>query len=627
MATFSPSDGVNEREPTLISDGALQDTDGAEYRVGETGLFVARGRDQFGDVGGVTGSGLYEAGFDGGTDYLIAHEGDTYHASTIATSLTFSAIDGFTSGSLPIVGAHYANRQYTANNVANRRLELVSAAVGITSLPIGMSASTFVMGVSVTQGAGLISATTGLEGWVTEYDSVRGIESIHGSTVNTGSFSSLDSIIWTVTGVSANPRANQLRWYRSVDGGGFPDGGLIQTTAIGTTQITDNSAVTGTLNVPQYSIISIGGLDTDRDEAPPVLSTIFGPYQDSILGVSVDEPRVLRFTPSGFPDSWPSGYGIPLETSRHDAIQTGVVLPGRIGVFTNDSVHVIYRLSRDSDSIFAAGEAQDIITDERGCPSRRGATFFSPSGAPAFAAFTARDGIWLTDLVPSSSPIPVTDKIDWEGRVDISNLSSCRLMDDPQNRRLIFIHRRAADTTHNTGLWYLDYQEFQTRGIRITFADHGPLADAVTIPTTDGLRRVASFDSRSGNGQVYIEANQDVDDSQLRDTAGSVRFRMRVKEFLPAGPRETVHLGEATWMHDAGPARIEHRFFYDRRDNNPVVNVMPDSTTRNASSVGLNRDVNSVSLEIESTGTKSYGVHWIDIEGFDIGLLGGRKGA
>ena len=43
-------------------------------------------------------------------------------------------------------------------------------------------------------------------------------------------------------------------------------------------------ALTGVLTVPQYGILSIGGLDIDRDEAPPILSTIFGPYQDSMLG-------------------------------------------------------------------------------------------------------------------------------------------------------------------------------------------------------------------------------------------------------------------------------------------------------------------------------------------------------
>jgi hypothetical protein len=145
-------------------------------------------------------------------------------------------------------------------------------------------------------------------------------------------------------------------------------------------------------------------------------------------------------------------------------------------------VHVIYRLPRDADSIFASAEAQDLVTDQRGCVSRRGAAAFTPPGSGAIAAWVARDGIWVSNL--TGAPIPVTDKIDWEGRVDASNLSTCRLLDDPNCRRLIFIYRKKSDTTHNTGIWYLDYQEFQQRGIRTCFADHGPLADAVTIAYT-----------------------------------------------------------------------------------------------------------------------------------------------
>lgn len=626
MATFTPNGGVNEREPTLIADTQLQDTDGAEYRVGEAGLFVARGREEYGDLGSVTGKGLYEAGFDGSEQYLIAHEGNSLHAAQIVSgTISFALIEQLPSSTLPVVGTHYANRHYLATNVANRRVETISAAYGVTSFPIGMSESTLVAGVSVTEGAGNLSATTGLEYWVTEYDSDRGIESLHGSTVHTGVISSKDSVVVTVTGTSANSRADQIRWYRSTDGGGYPDGGLIQTTAIGTTQITDANTITGSLTVPQYGIISIGGLDTDRDEAPPVMSTIFGPYQDSLLGVSVDEPRVLRFTPAGYPDSWPAGYGIPLETARRDEIVTGVVVGGRIGVFANDSVHVVYRLPRDSDSIFAAGEAQEVVTDARGCMSRRGATVFTPPRVGTLTAWVARDGIWASNL--ASAPVPLTDGIEWESRVSISDLSDCRLLDDPLNRRLIFIHRRATDTTHNTGIWYLDYQQYQQQGIRITFADHGPLADAVTVAAADGLRRAVSLDSRSANGQVYIEANQDADDSQLRDSSGSVRFRMRTKEYLPAGAVGTASLGMATWMHDAGPDTIRHRFYFNRRDDNPETKNMPNPDTRNASSVMLQRTVNSVSLELESSGTVSYGVHWIDVEGLELGRLGGVGGA
>ena len=74
MATIIPDQGVNEREPTLIDDGALQDTDGAEYRVGQPGLFVARGRRLVATIGGITSIAIYEAGFDGNTGFIFSHD-------------------------------------------------------------------------------------------------------------------------------------------------------------------------------------------------------------------------------------------------------------------------------------------------------------------------------------------------------------------------------------------------------------------------------------------------------------------------------------------------------------------------------------------------------------------------
>jgi len=297
VAIFSPDSGVNEREPTLIPDGALQDVEGAEYRIGETGLFVARGRDEIGRISGFTGRGLYEAGFDGSAGYIVVHEGNSLHAGLIASGVTFSLITSLPSGTSQVVGSHYANRQYLAFGTANRRLELSGG--DVLAFPVGMSRSTFGIGVSITQGSGTMSATTRLVYWTTEYDSARGIESMTGASVSTGAFSDRDSVIATVTGVSANSRANQIRWYRSADGGGFPDAGLIATTAIGTTQITDAQTATGSLTIPQYGIISVGGLDTERDNPPSPLHMIFGPFQDSLLGVDPNDPRVLLFTPAG----------------------------------------------------------------------------------------------------------------------------------------------------------------------------------------------------------------------------------------------------------------------------------------------------------------------------------------
>jgi hypothetical protein len=622
MAAFAFTDGVNESEPTMLRDGEMQNCSGCEYRVGQPGLFVARGRQLMGTAP-ATGKGLYEAGFDGQAGFLLAQADDSIYSTPIAATFTFSLANTLVAGSSAIVGCHYANRHYLAATTCNRRVE--SSGSGVTFFPIGMSRSTFGVGVSVSTTAGGIAATTGLVYWATEYDSVRGIESMTGASVSTGAITGSTTVTVFVTGTSSNPRANKIRWYRSVDSGGFPDGGLVGETAIGTTSLTDSLTDTGTLNTPLYGIVSLGGLDLERDEPPGAMSLIFGPFQDSLLGVPTADTRILQFTPAGYPDSWPSGYGIPIQTARQDEIVTGVVLPGRVGVFCKDSVQVVFRLPRDSDSVFAAGEAQDELTNARGCVSRRGACTFTPPGSPALAAWVARDGIWMSTL--TSSPLPITDSLDWGGRVDISNLSHCRLSDDPDNRRLIFVHRRASDMTSNSGLWYLDYQRFGEMGVRVTYADHGPLVDAVNIATSDGSRKVASFDSRTGNGGVYLEATQDVDDSHLIDSSGSVSFMAHSKEFLPAGANGVVSLGRITWMHDAGPDKIEHYFYFDRRDDNPVIKTFRDATTRSAAAMMLSKQVNSCSFLVQSVGTTSYGLHWAELENVDLAPIGGRKGA
>jgi len=96
---------------------------------------------------------------------------------------------------------------------------------------------------------------------------------------------------------------------------------------------------------------------------------------------------------------------------------------------------------------------------------------------------------------------------------------------------------------------------------------------------------------------------------------------------MPAGPQDASDLGNVAWMHDAGPPRIEHRFYFDRRDDNPDFKLMDRTEIRNASDVILNKSVNSFSLEILSVGTRSYGVHWIDVDAMTKESLGGREGA
>ena len=61
--------GVDEVEDTtLLAPNVLRKGQGAEYRRGQKGIHVAKGRELRGSASSVTWKGLYYAGFEGGDE-------------------------------------------------------------------------------------------------------------------------------------------------------------------------------------------------------------------------------------------------------------------------------------------------------------------------------------------------------------------------------------------------------------------------------------------------------------------------------------------------------------------------------------------------------------------------------
>ena len=611
--------GVNEVEdPILLDQGTLQSCLGAEYRAGHQGLFVARGRKRLATVTGVTWQGAYYAGFDDGSDWLVAQDdSNIQHGQILTEGISMTTGQAWGSYPSPLTGVHYGNRHYLVNEVKNSVGER-DAASGITYRTPGMVKPTATLGSSVTQGASNFTVTTSLTYWHTEYDAVSGIESVAGATHMVNSFNSKTSVILTLSGASVNSNATHYNIYRTTDGGAFPEGGQLASIGVTNTSYTDSYTNIAVLLSPAYGTIQVNGLDFDRDVVPPVLSVI-GSFNDSLIGFPANDRRTLRYTPAGYPESWPEIYATPLQTPRHDVGMGFAEFMGSVGVFTRDTIHRLTRLNREVDSVFAPGEAISLVSNERGLISRTGLVYFSPAGQGPRIAFVARDGIWMTNL---DTVVPLTDGVDWAARVDITALDKSVLLVDPANRRLVFLYRKVGDTS-NTGIMYLDYQ----RGdIRITFADHGPLATGVLAPYAGALT-ILSADSRDGNGAIYAESTQDRDDSELVDTSGSVHFKIRTSEMLPAGVNDSAALGVVSWLHSPGPNPITHRFYYDRNDDTPEIRNVFNWDTRNVTDVGLNRTVNSCSFEIESTGTVSYGLHFVNVQGIASQELGPSSGA
>ena len=608
-----PSGGCNEREdPTLIGEETLARATGVEYRPGLLGVYTARGRSLHSNVEGTTGRALYWAGYDDGTDYLVYQESDNYRpvaVSGVPSGVTLSC----GSGSDAMVGCHYGNRHYLVNGVSNIVAERDSI-TGVTFRTAGMVATnSAVTGTSITQGSGSFTVTTGLVYWITEYDSTRGIESVYGATsTSTGGFSNLDGIILTISGATHNRNSDYLRLYRTTDGGVFPDGGLLATLAVGATTYTDSYATVSSLPSPSYGTIDIAGLDFDRDVAPPTLSSITE-FEDSLCGFKVNS-RSFRFTPAGYPESWPTIYEVPLDSELHDIGIAAAELNGALGLFTRDSVWRLMRLPREVDSAFASGEVRARVTGERGCISRRGVARYTVPGQGEMLAFVSRDGIYITNL---DQVLPATDGVDWNDRVDHNYIHLSTLTNDPVNRRLVFLYRKPGETG-NTGVMYLNYEGGQ---LRVTHPDHGALSSAA-VCEKDGALELFTTDSRAGNGSIWIEGASD--DESLANGTRNIDWAVTTSTFMPAGPHDTASVERIAWRHTESEDAVRQSYSVDGVDQPGRAIDFSDGTLSDS---GVSRDANTVSFSLEGSASAPIGLQWFDPLGVESKPLGGRGGA
>lgn len=608
-----PSGGSNEREdPTLIGETVLARATGVEYRPGLSGIYTARGRALHSNVTGTTGRALYWAGYDDGADYLIYQEGDNYRpvaVSGVPSSVSISA----GSNTSAMVGCHYGNRHYLANGVSNVVAERDSTS-GVTFRTTGMArTSATVTGTSVLQGASSFTATTGLVYWITEYDSLRGIESVYGSTsVSTGAFTGKDGVVLTISGATNNSNTNALRLYRTTDGGVFPDGGLLATLAVGVTSYTDTYATVASLLSPSYGTIEIAGLDFDRDTAPPALTSITE-FEDSLCGFKVNS-RSFVFTPAGYPESWPTIYEVPLDSELHDIGMAAEELNGALGLFTRDSVWRLMRLPREVDSAFASGEVRARVTGERGCISRRGVARYTIPGQGQMLAFVARDGIYVTNL---DQVMPVTDGVNWSERVDSNYIGDSTLTNDPVNRRLVFLYRKPGDE-YNLGVMYLNYEE---GGLRITHPDHGALSSAAAC-AKDGALELFTTDSRSGNGSIWIEGGNL--DASLLNSGGAINWSVKTATFIPAGPHGSESIERVAWRHDTTTDTVRYTQDIDGVET-PARST--DFSDYEIADIGVSKEAQTAAFGLEGTATAPIGIRWFDPLGVQSTPLGGREGA
>lgn len=291
---------------------------------------------------------------------------------------------------------------------------------------------------------------TGVRYWVTEYADRHGIESTASPTLasdSTGVVTTIAGFQVTLPQELQNPSlTTHFAVYRTADSGVYPTGTLVQRVGIraaaapgvlGAFTPKPTAFDPGPLNeaasTSTYGFFTVAGLFYERDIPPPT-GTVIAAYQNALVTAPVAFPNTIRYSASGFPESWPTLNSISLASDRDDTVMGLAVLSSQLGVFMRGRGKRLDHLPTPSDPTFAA--APEDFAPDHGLESQNGLAYITPpGGSPTHIAYVAKDGIRVTNLYQSTI---ITNNIDWRGTVDVSQLAASTLRALPSESRLEF---------------------------------------------------------------------------------------------------------------------------------------------------------------------------------------------
>lgn len=458
-------------------------------------------------------------------------------------------------------------------------------------------------------GAALIAGT--LTGayyyWTTEYDSSILVESAHDDSL-TGTLANPGGQGVRITKpTTVNASADKWRIYRSIASGSKPIGWLVAEVAIGTTTYDDTGLTDANLvlNDP-YRIVSPNGIpeSMDVDPQPLGLSSITT-FEGSLVGVVTDGG--IAWTPAGEPHSWPVSYRInmPTELGGHE---TCVRKCGEsVYCATKHELFRINYLPDESDNVFSPDIAIEHVANY-GTPSNRGMCRFTAwGGSPVLFVGSLQGPMLCTGRFVDRA----VRNIDWSGTVDLSLLSFCKAVDNPDEFCVDFFFRDDPDDATSWKLLKFYYDSDRTEVSR-----SGPLPDMAwtgphEVPGPGCYAVGASGPKKftAGHagavGKVYLEGQGTSDAALLVDASGTINFRLRTQRPYPAGiggearaDRLFVHSKEASDQ-DYDCTFTAYR---ENGDSTAYGNLVIDPQGSGLQSVGLNASHVSFDVRITADG-------------------------
>ena len=361
----------------------------------------------------------------------------------------------------------------------------------------------------------------------TEYDADEHKESPP-SPVTSVDFTSRNVVVLTIpnaaAGTTANADTTDIRIYRSPAGGTNLQMGYIGSIPAATThtKFYDDFRTYGVDEqpsqiVPQISIGASGTLFFPRDEPPPVLRRITS-FKGSLVGLDAVNPRIIRYSAPGFPESWPSIYTLTsLPTPEHDEIMDFVEVGGSLMIGTIAGMTRIDELPRDAAGTFIASEFVQL----KGAPGvvgHQAMTEVNYRGASHAAWISHNDGIMVTDGHRYDS---ISDDLNWS-QFDGQDKSGWGLWWIRSLNSLLFAYVDGTAPTQRYFLLSLDKAHVKANGqAKLSGPHYGSIASL-----TQGLVSNAwkIYSGHRSDGKVYSEqdtAANGLDDSGSYSTTSS----------------------------------------------------------------------------------------------------------
>ena len=552
---------VTSKDESLLdrNTGELSIAKDAFYRPNDPGIHKVSGRTAFNSVaesGPIIGGRFIE--FDGSTNLNVIGVGTTYRKSDAGITGTFSDLVTGLTAFTTLDSLHFDNAHYMLDGVNRSR---VVASDGTTTLH-GMLENTEAPTIGRDDGAGTgFTLGTGntIVYWVEERvkdgDTILRRSGDNGTTTATltGDGTLDKPVITHLTAVNSD--ATHWALMGTATNGTFPTGAEIAEVVIATTTIEDTRTGTdpGLPAGTAYEVVSvaISGITQNvaRNGPPPIAKT-GDILEDSLVLNDSTDASLMRYSFVDEPHKFPAVNFIRFETKATDIIQLIRTVGNIIIVCLRDQVYRVNFLPRATDADFNRGRVKSLVRGAHGAVGPLAGDTFS-FGIGELLAYVSRYGILMTD---GSRWDVLTDDIDWENTVEVSQLSKSVLINNPKDYRLEFYYVPKGGVD-DMSIAYLHYHPSQIKvrkvanSVDLRVKSTWPISAVARTAWRANLSGIDRIFTGNSDGVVYLENEGNTDAS----TAGGIDYQVRTGDVQLAGPGQQAKV-EKVWAHHSAHA-------------------------------------------------------------------------